>query len=263
MKAPSSPSATGCSPHHLIFARGLGDCSLSHTTSAFAIQREPYFHLPSVRMADAPPATVDELDVDEGAFDLHRYVCALEGLTPLTSSASIPAEVHAALVALYPVLHKAYFAALRTVDKGGESLTPFSDPGMSWLDLPALRGLPSMETAKAWGATLDATIAASRLREAGCFPRLSSRSPKDSLALRRRGDDGASCICRSGLDVVELLAMSERVYDELQCTPVTVCKRVAWCAVCGLSFVCGLSSKRVAAGSLSAPPHLDGHASRE
>ena len=171
-----------------------------------------------LRNSPGVPASVDEMLVDESAFDLHRYVDALAGLTPLTVTVALPADIRSSLLEVYPVLYKAYFLAIRTFEDLTRPETPFTRPAMSWLDLPGLP--PSIELLKVWAATLDFGV--ERFRASGCFPRLSSRSPKDSLALRRRADAASSsdteqsgCLCRSGQEVVELLATSERVFADL------------------------------------------------
>lgn len=213
-------SFPGSSPHDQLrrhLRPGLQLHSTTLRTSGVVLRFKAGQSLHTMATAGIP-SSVDEILVDESAFELHHYVDALAGLTPPTVVVALPVDVRSSLLELCPVLCKAYFLAIRTFEDLTRPATPFTRPAMSWLDFPGLP--PLIEPLKAWAATLDLSV--ERFRASGSFPRLSSRSPKDSLALRRRADAASASdaehggyLCRSGLEVVELLATSERVFADL------------------------------------------------
>lgn len=174
-----------------------------------------------LKSGTAPTSSIPE------PFDLATYYHLLEGITIPTACVEIPPAVVTALQQLYPHFVTVYYRCLRSAhcssgsdaaagSVNSQSYTPFQDPTLNWLAAACMSEHPALTTLLEWAKELNTVIDAPALRTSGCFARLSTRSPKDSLALRRRVDAGLVPMrCTTGLEVLELLATSERIYQDV------------------------------------------------
>ena len=101
-------------------------------------------------------------------------------------------------------------------------ISPFKNPTLSWLDVP---GFEIDCTLEEYSQQLDATIEntfgcpSNEIKRMKLFCKLSSRSPKDSFALRRKceGDfPDDSLAVWTGREALELILTSQRVCEDLE-----------------------------------------------
>jgi hypothetical protein len=174
----------------------------------------------------------------EDDFSIDKYLPLLPGISPLSFVLDLSSDVAQALVAAFNEFFPLYFKHLRKYGafdtsaaaiSTNECRSPFLNSSISWMDV--LEG-PHKAALMSWAAELDASVSSF---QGGCFVRLSTRSPKDSLALRRRQEkldmhalavtatktarppDMAvhPALCRTAQDAIELLVTSQRVHDDL------------------------------------------------